>query len=121
MKAMEGVAKEDGADQVLLFVADILKEEATPVPNDLVKKIAEASFGAKVSGDSVVLPGIKELEKADHPRAEALTVPATRTICFALLSGRMPYARQTQTMPEASPGFADDPHHLAPVGHFRRL
>jgi manganese-dependent inorganic pyrophosphatase len=48
MASMEGVAKEDGADQVLLFVVDILKEEATLlVPNDLVKQLAEASFGAR--------------------------------------------------------------------------
>jgi hypothetical protein len=39
---------EDGADQVLLFVIDILNEEATLlVPNDLVKALAEASFGAR--------------------------------------------------------------------------
>ncbi len=35
---MEAVATEDGVDQVLLFVVDILNEEATLlVPNDLVK------------------------------------------------------------------------------------
>ncbi len=68
MAAMEGVAKEDGADQVLLFVVDILKEEATLlVPNDLVKQIAEASFGAKVEGDAVVLPGIMSRKKQIIP------------------------------------------------------
>jgi manganese-dependent inorganic pyrophosphatase len=68
MKSMEGVAKEDGADQVLLFVVDILKEEATLlVPNDLVKQLAEASFGAKVSGDTVVLPGIMSRKKQIIP------------------------------------------------------
>ena len=47
MAAMPGVAAEDGADQVLLFVVDILNEEATLlVPNDLVKAVAEKSFGA---------------------------------------------------------------------------
>jgi manganese-dependent inorganic pyrophosphatase len=57
MASMVGVAQEDGADQVLLFVVDILNEEATLlVPNDLVKQMAEASFGCKVSGDTVVLP-----------------------------------------------------------------
>jgi len=59
MTSMEAVAREDGADQVLLFVIDILREEATLlVPNDLVKALAQASFGVKVSGDTVVLPGI---------------------------------------------------------------
>jgi manganese-dependent inorganic pyrophosphatase len=68
MKAMEAVAKEDGADQVLLFVVDILKEEATLlVPNDLVKTVAEKSFGAKVSGDTVVLPGIMSRKKQIIP------------------------------------------------------
>ena len=68
MAAMEGVAKEDGADQVLLFVVDILNEEATLlVPNDLVKQMAEASFGAKVFGDTVVLPGIMSRKKQIIP------------------------------------------------------
>jgi manganese-dependent inorganic pyrophosphatase len=68
MQSMEGVAKEDGADQVLLFVVDILKEEATLlVPNDLVKQLAEASFGAKVTGDTVVLPGIMSRKKQIIP------------------------------------------------------
>ncbi|MBS0565133.1 MAG: manganese-dependent inorganic pyrophosphatase, partial [Proteobacteria bacterium] len=59
---------EDGADQVLLFVVDILKEEATLlVPNDLVKRIAEASFPCKVAGDSVVLPGIMSRKKQIIP------------------------------------------------------
>ena len=68
MKTMETVAAEDGADQVLLFVVDILKEEATLlVPNDLVKQMAEASFGATVTGDSVVLPGIMSRKKQIIP------------------------------------------------------
>ena len=68
MAAMEGVAKEDGADQVLLFVVDILNEEATLlVPNDLVKRMAEASFGATVTGDTVVLPGIMSRKKQIIP------------------------------------------------------
>ncbi|MDZ4068640.1 MAG: manganese-dependent inorganic pyrophosphatase [Tabrizicola sp.] len=68
MAAMEGVAREDGADQVLLFVVDILNEEGTLlVPNDLVKQMAEASFGAKVTGDTVVLPGIMSRKKQIIP------------------------------------------------------
>ena len=67
MKSMVDVAKEDGADQVLLFV-DIINEEATLlVPNDLVKQLAEASFGAKVTGDTVVLPGIMSRKKQIIP------------------------------------------------------
>jgi manganese-dependent inorganic pyrophosphatase len=68
MRSMDAVAKEDGADQVLLFVVDILKEEATLlVPNDLVRRLAEASFGAKVTGDTVVLPGIMSRKKQIIP------------------------------------------------------
>ena len=68
MAAMPGVATEDGADQVLLFVVDILNEEATLlVPNDLVKRIAEASFGCTVEGDTVVLPGIMSRKKQIIP------------------------------------------------------
>ncbi|TMV61566.1 manganese-dependent inorganic pyrophosphatase, partial [Thioclava sp. BHET1] len=64
MAAMPAVAAEDSADQVLLFVVDILKEEATLlVPNDLVKALAEASFGATATGDTVVLPGVMSRKK----------------------------------------------------------
>ncbi len=53
---------------MLLFIVDILREEATLlVPNDLVRQIAEASFGAKVSGDTVVLPGIMSRKKQIIP------------------------------------------------------
>ncbi len=68
MASMETVAKEDGVDQVLLFVVDILNEEATLlVPNDLVKNVAEKSFDANVSGDNVVLPGIMSRKKQIIP------------------------------------------------------
>ena len=68
MTAMGPVAQEDGADQVLLFIVDILNEEATLlVPNDLVKAIAEKSFGATVTGDLVVLPGIMSRKKQIIP------------------------------------------------------
>jgi len=68
MAAMPGVAAEDGADQVLLFVVDILNEEATMlIPNELSKSVAEKSFGASVSGDTVVLPGIMSRKKQIIP------------------------------------------------------
>ncbi|MEJ6398346.1 manganese-dependent inorganic pyrophosphatase [Yoonia sp. 208BN28-4] len=68
MTSMVDVAKEDGVDQVLLFVIDILKEEATLlVPNDLVKTVVERSFGAQVTGDTVVLPGIMSRKKQIIP------------------------------------------------------
>ncbi len=68
MDTMTTVATEDGVDQVLLFVVDILNEEATMmIPNDLSKSVAEASFGATVSGDTVVLPGIMSRKKQIIP------------------------------------------------------
>ena len=68
METMKTVQSEDGVDQVLLFVVDILKEEATLlVPNDLVKSVAEKRFGASVSGDTVVLPGIMSRKKQIIP------------------------------------------------------
>ena len=68
MAAMPGVASADGADEVLLFIVDILNEQATLlVPNDFVKQVAEKSFNATVSGDSVVLPGIMSRKKQIIP------------------------------------------------------
>ncbi len=72
MAAMPKVAKEDDADEVLLFIVDILREEATLlVPNKRVKKIAEASFGCTVTGDTVVLPGIMSRKKQIIPALKA--------------------------------------------------
>jgi manganese-dependent inorganic pyrophosphatase len=68
MASMTDVAKEDGVDEVLLFVVDILREEATLlVPNDLVKTVAEKSFGAAPTGDTVVLPGVMSRKKQIIP------------------------------------------------------
>lgn len=68
MAAMPAVAQADGAAEVLLFIVDILKEEATLlVPNDTVKTIAEKSFDAQVGGDHVVLPGIMSRKKQIIP------------------------------------------------------
>ena len=68
IQSMGDVAADDGVDQVLLFVVDILNEEATLlVPNALVKSVAERSFGATVSGDAVVLPGVMSRKKQIIP------------------------------------------------------
>jgi len=68
MAAMPAVAEEDGADQVLLFVVDILNEEATMlIPNELSKTVAEKSFDATVTGDTVVLPGVMSRKKQIIP------------------------------------------------------
>jgi manganese-dependent inorganic pyrophosphatase len=68
MASAVAVAKEDGADQVMLFVIDIIREEATLlVPNDFVKAVAEASFGVTVTGDTVVIPGLMSRKKQILP------------------------------------------------------
>ena len=68
MAAMPDVAREDGTDHVLLFVVDILNQHATLlIPNDLVKGIAEDSFGVSITGDTVVLPGIVSRKKQIIP------------------------------------------------------
>ena len=68
MEAMPQVAAEDGVSEVLLFVVDILREEATLlVPNDLVRRVAQASFGASPTGDTVVLPGVMSRKKQIIP------------------------------------------------------
>jgi len=68
METMTTVAAEDGVEQVLLFVVDILNEESTLlVPNDLVKTVAKKSFDADADGDSVVLPGVVSRKKQIIP------------------------------------------------------
>ena len=68
MAAMPAVAAEDGADEVLLFIVDILREEATMlIPNDFVRQVAERSFGVTVTGDTVVLPGVMSRKKQIIP------------------------------------------------------
>ncbi len=68
METMTTVASEDGVDQVLLFVVDILNEEATLlVPNNMVKTVAAKSFDATATGDTVVLPGVMSRKKQIIP------------------------------------------------------
>ena len=68
MAAMVDVANNSDVDQVLMFVVDILNEEAIMLlPNDLTKTIAEKSFGVTVSDDTVVLPGVMSRKKQIIP------------------------------------------------------
>ena len=68
MASMTEVAAEDGVDQVLLFVVDILNEQSTLlVPNDLVKTVAAKSFSAEATGDTLVLPGVVSRKKQIIP------------------------------------------------------
>ncbi len=69
IETMPKVAAEDGADQVLLFVVDILNEESTMlVPDDLTRTVAEKSFATVVGdADQVVLPGVVSRKKQIIP------------------------------------------------------
>ncbi|MEM1273135.1 MAG: manganese-dependent inorganic pyrophosphatase [Pseudomonadota bacterium] len=70
--AMDTVANEDGVDQVLFFVVDILNEQSTLlVPNSLVKSVAEKSFSTLVGdADTVVLPGVVSRKKQIIPNLQ---------------------------------------------------
>ena len=69
MDTMKTVAREDSVDQVLMFVVDILNEESTLlVANDLVKTVAEKSFGVTVVSDTIVLPGVISRKKQIIPQ-----------------------------------------------------
>ena len=68
MEDMVSVAEEDGVDQVLFFLVDILAEESIMfIPNELTKSVAEKSFGAAVEGDLVSLPGVVSRKKQIIP------------------------------------------------------
>ena len=69
MDTMKTVAREDGVDQVLMFVVDILNEQSTLlVANDLVKTVAEKSFGVTVVSDTILLPGVISRKKQIIPQ-----------------------------------------------------
>ncbi|WP_010178698.1 manganese-dependent inorganic pyrophosphatase [Aquimarina agarilytica] len=68
LKTIETVKESEELDEVLLFVIDILNEEATFfVPNESVKTIAENSFKAVPTSELVVLPGIVSRKKQIIP------------------------------------------------------
>jgi len=62
------IATEEDVDEVLFFIIDILKEEATVLTyNELTKQVIESSFGVTVEGDTEVLPGIVSRKKQILP------------------------------------------------------
>ncbi len=72
LASIPAVAIEDGVDQVLLFVVDILNEAATLlIPNETVRSIAIKSFGVNVEGNIVLLPGIMSRKKQIIPNLKA--------------------------------------------------
>ena len=69
LEAIEALKHEEGdIDDVLFFIVDILKEEATVLTyNDLTKQIIGSSFGVAINGDTEVLPGIVSRKKQILP------------------------------------------------------
>lgn len=64
----ECVAEESDIDEVLFFIVDILREEATVLTySDLSKQVVESSFGVTVENDVEVLPGIVSRKKQILP------------------------------------------------------
>ncbi len=62
------VAEEGDIDDVLFFIVDILKEEATVLTyNDLTKQVITSSFGVATTGDTEVLPGVMSRKKQILP------------------------------------------------------
>ncbi len=68
LEAMPKVASEDGVDEVLFFIIDILKEEATLLfASERAREIAAKSFDGTPEADHVVLPGIMSRKKQIIP------------------------------------------------------
>lgn len=64
----EILVKETDVDDVLFFIVDILKEEATVLTyNDFTKGVIATSFGVTATGDTEVLPGILSRKKQIIP------------------------------------------------------
>jgi manganese-dependent inorganic pyrophosphatase len=62
------VAEESDIDDVIFFIIDILKEEATVLTyNDLTKQVITSSFGVSVTSDTEVLPGVVSRKKQILP------------------------------------------------------
>ncbi len=67
------LTEEKDIDDILFFVVDILKEEATVFTHDqFTKSIVSASFGVAAAEDTIVLPGIVSRKKQILP---ALKLP----------------------------------------------
>ena len=72
MDTMAEVCAADDVEQVLLFVVDILNEEATLlIPDDNIRAVAEKAFGVTAGSDSVVLPGVVSRKKQIIPNLTA--------------------------------------------------
>ncbi len=69
VSAIKDVLKEEkDIDDILFFIVDIMKEEATVLAyNDFIRKIIEVSFNVKINSDTATLPGIVSRKKQILP------------------------------------------------------
>ncbi|MDE0534380.1 MAG: manganese-dependent inorganic pyrophosphatase [Albidovulum sp.] len=68
MAAIDSRRSKEGIDVVLFFVVNILEQNAVLLlPNEFASHIAERSFGALPTGDTVELPGIVSRKKQIIP------------------------------------------------------
>lgn len=69
VEAIEKIKSEEtGIDDVLFFVVDILREEATVFAyNAFIKGMIEKSFNVTVAGDTAILPGVVSRKKQILP------------------------------------------------------
>lgn len=66
--SMEKLKVSDNVDTVLLFVVDILNEQATLFTRDEeAKRISKEAFGVEATGDTTILPGIVSRKKQIIP------------------------------------------------------
>jgi manganese-dependent inorganic pyrophosphatase len=62
------IAEESDVDEVLFFIVDIFREEATVLTySDLAKTVISRSFGVEVTSDTEILPGILSRKKQILP------------------------------------------------------
>ena len=68
INAMPKIIKDEGLDEILLFIVDILNQESTLlIPNENIREIAKKSFNVKSSEDFIKLPGVVSRKKQIIP------------------------------------------------------
>ena len=68
INAMPKIIEDEGLDEILLFIVDILNQESTLlIPNENTREIAKKSFNVKSSEDFIKLPGVVSRKKQIIP------------------------------------------------------
>ena len=68
INAMPKIIEDEGLDEILLFIVDILNEESTLlIPNENTREIAKKSFNVKSSEDFIKLPAVVSRKKQIIP------------------------------------------------------